>query len=208
MPANVFTNSASAISAAGASAVARAVDRNYLLRRTGAFVEPKQPSGDVWTNQTVTTTLASGSSFQVAVGLFEGETVTSITFVSGTTAWSGATGPIRFFVLRNSSGTVLAKSADDGANAWGASAEKTLNMVTPYLVPAGGTGLYYLEVVHSFGSGASNSFCGHAEQTIAAQRALATPLLTGLQTSALSAGIPTDPLAVVDGSFRAKCYFA
>lgn len=172
--------------------ISKKIDSDYLLRTTGALRE-------VASLNTITaingTSLASGSSVYSAIALFKGDVVSSISFISGNTAWTGATGPIRFFCLRDASGNLLAKSADDGASAWAANAVKTLAMVTPYTVLT--TGIYYIECVHSFGSGASNSFLStHTVGTLAVQ-ASRLPYQSGVQTGALTGGVPTDPLPLV-----------
>lgn len=136
--------------------------------------------------------LATGSEYSVGIQMFKGEVVTSITFASGTTAWSGSGTVDRYFVLRDSAGALLANSADDGANAWAANALKTLAMGTPYTVPA--TGLYYIGISHSFSAGASNTFFGNVTTLNAALAVTLTPLRAALTAGAITAGVPTNPI--------------
>lgn len=103
---------------------------------TGALAETA--SRAIMTNTVVTLT-AQRPAF-TAIYLEAGQVVSAITFV----ATQAGTPTAQWFGLFNASWTVLAVSADDGANAWNTGAAKTLNMGVPYTVPT--SGIYYVAV--------------------------------------------------------------
>lgn len=112
-------------------------DTGMALRRAGAIAE------SVPRSTVVTATLASAATgvlYAVAVGLGVGQVITSITFLSGTTA--GGTLTHQWFALLDHTGKVLAVTNDVTSAAWNASAEKTLNLSAPYTVTY--SGVYYL----------------------------------------------------------------
>lgn len=96
-------------------------------------------------------TLTSGVLHLFAIPLLSGMTVTTIVFISGTTAaatltnqwfslWDGPDAP--------ATGTVrnrLALTTDDTTTAWGANASKALNLTAPYSVTV--SGLYYIGIM-------------------------------------------------------------
>lgn len=89
------------------------------------------------------TTMSTGRISVVGINLPAGFTVTTITFVSATTAESG--GSHLWAALFNSSRQKLAISADDtGATSWAANTAFPFTMTTPYLVPT--SGFYYIGV--------------------------------------------------------------
>lgn len=102
--------------------------------------------------------VVSGTVLAVALELFAGDTVTSISFHSGNTA--GASMTHQYFGLHDSSRVRLAVSADDTSTAWAANTVKTLTMTTPYAVTT--TGLYYVSflVTHSAGAVPSLFYAG------------------------------------------------
>src|SRR4051812_3187548 len=75
-----------------------------------------------------TTAPATGTAWATPISLPGGFVVTSITFVSGTTA--GATLTHQWFALANSSLKIVAATSDDTSTAWGASTAKTLSIAT------------------------------------------------------------------------------
>lgn len=178
------------------------ISRVAGLRRSGSVAEFFDAQQQMANNITA---LASGSEYSQAVYLFAGEVVTSITFMSGGTLWSGATDPHRYFLLRDSSGAQLAISADDGANAWAANAEKTLAMTVAYVVPT--SGIYYFCVNHEFGSGASNTFSGIGVAGSPASL-VGPPIRWGLTTGAVVAGAVTTPLTITSGGRGLWGYFS
>jgi hypothetical protein len=89
-----------------------------------------------------TTALTSGTLRVAAISLPRSLVVTSISFMSGTTALTAGTSTHQIFGLYNSSKVRLAVTSDDGQTAWGASTVKTLNLTTPYTTTY--EGLHYL----------------------------------------------------------------
>lgn len=81
----------------------------------------------------------------VALYLEAGDTVTSLTFVSGTTAAGTPTN--WWFALYSSAATpaLLAQTADQTSTAWAANTAKTVALASPYKVTA--TGIYYAAVM-------------------------------------------------------------
>lgn len=201
---NVFNN-------VGLVTLSKEVDVDYYLRPNSAIRASDVPYR---LQNSVLAALASGSTYWTAVGMIAGDVVTNITFGSGTTVWSGATSPHRFFTLYDSGGNLLAYTDDDGANAWAANALKTLPItknaaagtISSYTIAT--SGVYFLGIVHSFGSGASNTFCGGASSINATIGALITPFNQCLITSALTGGnIPQTTLTPTYTGNRAFCYF-
>jgi hypothetical protein len=88
--------------------------------------------------------LATGVMTSVAVYLEAGETVTSLTFVSGGTAAGTPTN--WWFALYSSAATpaLLAQSADQTSTAWAANTAKTLALATAQVIAT--TGIYYAAV--------------------------------------------------------------
>lgn len=89
--------------------------------------------------------LATGVMTAVALPLRTGQTVTSLTFVSGATA--AGTPTHWWFALYSNAATpaLLAQSADQTSGAWAAHTAKTLALATPQLVTA--DGIYYAAVM-------------------------------------------------------------
>lgn len=111
-----------------------------LLAPTGALAETL-PRGDVGlNNQTV---LLSGRLTLAAVVLSAGKTVSSISFLSGTTAL--ATGTNQWFGLFNSSRAALRFTSNDTSTAWAANTAKTLNLTSSYTIME--TALYYIGIM-------------------------------------------------------------
>jgi hypothetical protein len=123
--------------------------------------------------------LASGTVFMSAVELHEGDTVTSITFMSATTAGSNMTH--QWFGLYDTALNRLAQSADDTSTAWAANSPKTLNMGTPYPVTA--SGMYYIAILVTQSGGAVPSVAGLNAGVANFTWGLA-PILTGTSSTA------------------------
>jgi hypothetical protein len=87
--------------------------------------------------------LLSGRMNLVAIYLPKDATITSISFVSGTTA--AVTPTAQWFALYSSALALLRQTTDDTNTAWGANTVKTLNLSSTYLTTA--AGLYYLGVL-------------------------------------------------------------
>lgn len=137
-----------AAAAAQADATSAGTDADLALAKlaavaslmpTGALVETV-PREEATTNGNM---LTSGRLQMVAIGLWAGLTITSISFVSSTTALSAGTN--QWFGLFNSSREALRLTVDDTTTAWAARSVKTLALTSQYVVPT--TGLYYLGVM-------------------------------------------------------------
>lgn len=87
--------------------------------------------------------LSSGRLSMVAVALPQGTTVSSITFLSSTTALN--TGTNQWFALYNSDRTLIGQTADDTSTAWASSSLKTLSFASP--VTTTRSGLHYLGIM-------------------------------------------------------------
>ncbi len=148
-----------------ASRTASAIDRFYFenvggivtgywltetIASTAASTSPLRPSGSIaetfsrigapFANQA---TLSSGRLQLVLIPLTAGQVISSITFVSSTTAL--ASGTNQWFALFDAGRNQLAVTVDDGATAWASGSPKTLTITGGYTVPT--TGAYYVGVV-------------------------------------------------------------
>ena len=99
---------------------------------------------------------ATGVEQTVAVPLQAGDTVTSITFITATTA--AATPTAGYACLRSTSGALLAQTADFGSTARAANTAYTVTLATPQLITA--AGLYYVGI--SFTAGTVPTLAGLA----------------------------------------------
>lgn len=86
--------------------------------------------------------LLSGALNLVAVYLHAGDVVSTITFLSSSTA--AVTPTNQWFALYDAARTKLAVTNDDTTTAWGSATLKTLTLTSPYTVTT--SGLYYLGV--------------------------------------------------------------
>lgn len=147
--------------------------------RSGAIAENFSRMGATLANLSV---LSSGRLSLVGIPLTAGQVVSTISFLSATTA---ADTPLnQHFSLWSSAREQLAVTADDTTTAWAASTEKTLTLAAPYTVPA--SGLYYAGIVVV--ATAVVTLAGHS--TLTAPNALA-PILNGPSNSGL-----TDPASL------------
>jgi hypothetical protein len=113
-------------------------------RPAGVIAETVPRIGAAFTNQTG---LLSATLRMVSIMLPANRVISSIAFISGTTALD--TGQNQWFALFDSSRVMLAVTADDTSNAWAANTVKTLNIAT---IASGASatyttttaGLYYL----------------------------------------------------------------
>lgn len=91
-----------------------------------------------------------GVELYTAVDLPKGEVITSVTFVSGTTAGAAMTNQVA--ALYNNDGTTLTRvavSADGTSTAWGANTAKTFTLTTPYttVIASSGNNTHYVGLV-------------------------------------------------------------
>lgn len=108
-------------------------------KASGALYETYSRQGRALANVSV---LSSGRLSLVAIDIPIGVTVSSITFVSGSTGITTPTG--QWFELRDSSRNLLRKTVDDTTTAWAATTVKTLNLTAPFTTTYGG--LHYLGI--------------------------------------------------------------
>jgi hypothetical protein len=130
-----FYNTSGQVLTAQGGTLIGAVD-NWSI--TGALAETMDRIYCPEVNSTIPT--ASGTLWMQAIWLTAGQTVSSISISSATTAANGPTHQI--VGLYSAARALLATSADLTNAAWGANTLKTFSMTTPYLVPT--TGLYYI----------------------------------------------------------------
>lgn len=133
---------------------------NNFLRADGTFAAPSVtaanprvvgllPTGAI--SQTIprtatmtgNTILATGKESMFLVWFDAGETVSTITFLSGSTALSVGTN--QWFTLRSSARALLGITNNDTSNAWAGTSLKTLTLATPYVIPT--AGYYYLGIM-------------------------------------------------------------
>jgi hypothetical protein len=110
------------------------------LRPTGALFETFPRQGSTGTNVAA---LVSQTVRMDAIALPSGLTITSISWVSGTTAL--VTGVHQYFGLYDSSLNLLRATGDDTSTAWAANTVKTLNLTSTYATTT--AGLYYLAIL-------------------------------------------------------------
>ena len=164
---------------------------DYELMPTGALAQTASRTAVAL----ATHTLTSGTLRLVGIFLPSSLLVTSISFLSGTTALAAGTNQL-FGIFDDAAGSssgvaraLLRGTADDGAAAWAASTVKTLALTTPYSTPR--AGMFYLGVLVV--AGTTPTLAGTTGQ--AAVYGLA-PVLAGASTAAITAlpdpaGAPT-----------------
>lgn len=120
--------------------------RTYGLP-TGAKAQTVPRLGGTFASASAT---PSGRLDLTAIELTAGDSLSSITFFSGSTPGSSMTH--QWFSLYDANRGLLRVTNDDTSTAWAANTAKTLNLASSYLVPT--SGLYYVGfvVVHSAGA--------------------------------------------------------
>lgn len=151
--------------------------------RDGAIAEswPRRSNGA--THAAIT---ANGTLVLIAIGLFEGMEVSSVTFASGSTAL--ATGTAQWAALYSLDRAKLRVTEDRTNEAWSGSAEKTFTYTTPYTIPS--TGLYYVGLMIS-------ATTHPTLEVMAGRAALWTGTKTPILLGASSTGL-TDPASAPD----------
>ena len=113
--------------------------RDLSMAPTGARAETYSRAGTTTTNGSP---LSTGRLTLVAIHLPASTVVTSITFVSQTTA---ASVPLnQWFALYDSSRALLRQTTDDTTTAWGSTTAKTLNLTSTFTTTY--SGLHYLGI--------------------------------------------------------------
>lgn len=134
--------------------------------------------------------LTSGRLYLVAIPIVSDETLTSATFISGTTALSGGTN--QWFALYDSSRNLLRQTSDDGATAWAGTSTKTLNFSSTFTTTY--SGLYYLGLMV-----AATTVPSLLRVNSQADVAALPPILAGNSTTGLTSTAP-DPAAAIIAS--------
>lgn len=137
--------------------------------------------------------LVSGRLQVVGIDLPKGKTITTITFVSSSTAL--VTGTAQWFCLLDSSRVPLGVTNDDTSTAWAATTAKTLTLSTPFVTTY--AGFHYLGIMVA--AATCPTLSGTA--THAHVSALA-PILTGASSTGLTnpASLPNPAGAITAGA--------
>jgi hypothetical protein len=117
--------------------------------------------------------LASGVMTSVLLYLNEGDLITNLTFISGSTA--AVTPANQWFALYNPAGALLQQTADQGAAAWATNTARTLPLAVPVKITR--SGLYQAAVNVNAATPPSLMGCESAR-----------PVLTGEQNLAQASG--------------------
>ena len=134
-------------------------------------------------------TLASGTMNLTAISLPQGVLVSTITFVSGTTAAVAPTNQL--FGLYDSARLLLGATNNDAATAWNASVPKTLTLTTPFTTL--NDGLYYLACMVTV-STTMPTLTGNASiATVVGQ----APILNGSSNTGLTTTLPAGPATAI-----------
>lgn len=140
---------------------------------------------------TVTIGLTSGLLRLCAIWLPAGITVTSVSFVSGSTAQTTGTNSHLWFALYNSSSVLLRQTADDTNATWAANTMRTANLASTYVTTY--TGLFYLGIMCVAGGGGTQPSLTGINTTSTQLQSL-VPLLNGTSSGSLTTTAP-DPAA-------------
>lgn len=171
--------------------------RSTMLKPTAALYENMDRGSFT---PAVIAVLLSGRLDAIAIGLPSGITVTSITFVSATTAASAPTH--QWFGLANQAGVALRFTGDDTNNPWAGSTAKTLNLSSPFVTTY--AGLYYVMLMVT--AGTVPTFYGITSGTNAVSGL--TPTLQGTADTGLTT-VPVLPFtmaALAAQNNRPYCY--
>lgn len=143
-----LADAAAGRTALGLGTAATAASSDFAAAAHG-HTDPTWPTGalgvtahrDSFTTSAALTT--TGVLFLASLPLFAGQTVTSISFLTGgTTTLAGATS--QFFGLFDADRVALRFTGDDGSTAWAQNTVKTLNLSSTYSVTT--SGLYYVGI--------------------------------------------------------------
>lgn len=115
-----------------------ALDAKFNWTTPTAYRRTTIPRNTAWSSTLTGTT--SGTLYLTGIYLEQGDIVTNLSVMSGTTA--AVTPTAQWFELRDSTRALLAKTVDGTTGAWAASTVKTLALTAPYTVTA--AGFYYV----------------------------------------------------------------
>jgi hypothetical protein len=150
----------------------------------------------------VNTTLGTTGQIRIqAIWLEAGAVVSNIAFHSATTAAGTPTHYV--FALYNTSGTLLATTADQTTTAWAANTLKTLAVTAAYTVPT--TGLYYLAV--SVVATTVPTLKGGTART-GGQLLAAGPILAGISATTYATGTAPASISIPSAASTASIWGA
>lgn len=136
------------------------------------------------------TPLTSGQLYLLAVTMYQGDTLTTITFYTGS---SGATAPTNWwYALYDKNRNLLAQTADQTTAVINALTALSLNLTTPYSVPA--TDRYYVGIMVA--AAATPSLCGRQHAITAGHVADHPIILNGNSTGGLTT-TPPNPAGAI-----------
>lgn len=180
--------------------------RDYLLP-TGAFSATVDRGT---TNLANTAILSTGVLRMDAIGLQAGDVVTSIGFVSGTTAYTRGTdaGTSHIWAaLYDSSLALIAQSTDDTAGTWAANSTKLFTLASPAPYTVVTSGLFYVALMVEIGTGGSPALPSMMAFTITSNAAhMATPKVSGTSDTGLTTTAPNPATALTNVSNRLWAY--
>lgn len=165
---------------------------------------PLRPSGSLYesmarnmSNIGNVNVLASGRLSMVAIYLPINVTITSITFLSGTTGITAGTN--QWFALYDSSRTLIAQTINDTTAAWAATTFKTLNLTSTHFTTS--AGLYYVGIMVA--ASTPPSLIGNS--TIAALNGRA-PIISGSSNTGLTTTAPNPANALTQVQALPYCF--
>lgn len=132
--------------------------------------------------------LTSGRLLLVGIPLKQGDSISSLTFVSGSTALSGGTN--HWFALYGQDLGLLRQTADQGAAAWAANTIKTLNLSSAHVATY--TGLHYAGIMVA-ATTVPTMLGMNGNATLNGGR---TPILIGQSTTGLTTTAPATAAAL------------
>jgi hypothetical protein len=129
--------------------------------------------------------LSTGRLSLVPIALPTGLTLTSITFLSGTTAFAAGSANHQIFGLYNSSRVLLRGTSDDTTTAWAADSIKTLSLTSQFVTTY--SGFYYLGILVALGAGGTMPSVVVEDQNGTTALPTLAPILGGTSNTGLTA---------------------
>lgn len=168
----------------------------HWCRPTGAVRQSLDRAG---AHANLTAALSTGRLYMQGVYYAKGEVVSSLTFLSATTALSGGTNQWAAFF--DGSRVRLGISADDTSTAWAANTPKTFTLTASYTIPS--SGIYY----HALNVTASTVPTLAGQPTLAVIQGIA-PILSGYADTGLTnpASCPATAAAITALNVTAYTY--
>lgn len=169
--------------------------RYFTKTQSRSYIDWQLPTGvkaismpRIGTFSTTLAALTSGRLLLVGIPLREGDSISSLTFISGTTAL--ATGTNHWFALYDQSLALLRQTADQGAAAWAANTIKTLNLSSAHVATY--TGLHYAGIMVA-ATTVPTLLGMNGNATL---NGLRTPVLVGASTTGLTTTAPATAAAL------------